>query len=524
MRIAVKLALGIVICVASMTQAADRAQIDDLNKEINDLRNTLNSRPVAPLEKSNVDQALAGHGCDTTPLPVKTRNGKLTIGMLVQVWYYDFQQDRRGLFDGAGSSGVVDTNSTQNNSGFRVRRTEMYFGMDINENINSFLNWDPDREASTYPFIYDNTANQSAFKRLNLVNPEYDAFIGPGLGNTSVVSGVQTGAGGLNRSFKDAFINFHGVVPHHDFTVGLFKPKLGEEGIRNAGELDFVERAFIPFVVDDITRDTGAMVHGTWWGDRFQYWMEVSNGIENFYGSETGTYLRANDHTSMDYSYRVLFRPLWNDLSDKCNWKGRLELGMSSKMGDHGASGGSDPSIAPVNGLNRQSNWAVFHDAWGYYGFGGPMRGWWVKGEWGLIHDRNAPASVLDDTGAGGASGGNAQSNPQPFTSQGWFVSTGYKLSQSGFADCVSPILKPLEFCVRYDTFQNVEVANPADPGLTDRYKTTVITGGVNYYIKGHNAKVQANVITNRQPDGGLSHHFHDVRNSAFVLNFQVYY
>ena len=91
----VKIVLGIVVCMASITQAADRAQIDDLNKEINDLRGALNSRPVAPLQVSNVDQALDGHGCDTQQLAVKTRTGKLTLGALVQVWYYGFQQDRR---------------------------------------------------------------------------------------------------------------------------------------------------------------------------------------------------------------------------------------------------------------------------------------------------------------------------------------------------------------------------------------------------------------------------------------------
>lgn len=517
--------LIMLLCGAFLAQAADHAQIDDLQKELSDLRNRLNTQPHVATQSSNVDRVLDAHGCDCDSNIVKTKNGKLTIGMLVQVWYYGFQQDRKGLFNGAGA-GVVDTNETQNNSGFRIRRTEIYMGMDINENINFFTNWDPAREATTFPTIYDNTANQGAFKRLNLVSPEYDKANGPKLGNTAVVSGVQSGAAGVNRSFKDAFINYHGVIPHHDFTVGLLKPKLGEEGIRNAGELDFIERPFIPFIVDDITRDTGVLVHGTWWDDRFQYWGGYFNGSENFLASETGTYLRAADHNASDFNYRVLVRPIWNDLSGcSCSsWAGRMELGMSSKMGEHGESGGVDPIADPVNGLNRRRNWAYFNDAWGYYGFGGPMRGWWVRGEWGSIHDRNAPATVLDDLGNGGASKGNAQSNPHVLTAQGWFVSTGYKLSQSVFADSLSGWLKPFEFCARYDTFQNVEVANQVNPGDTDQYKTTVITGGVNYYIKGNNAKIQANVITNRQPDGGDGHHFHNVRNSAFVLQFQVYY
>ena len=511
----------------SIAQATEHLQIEELQKELTDLRSRVSAQPHTATEATSVDRVLDARACSCEDLSVRTKNGKLTMGALVQMWYYGFEQDRKGLFNGAGS-GVSDTNETQNNSGFRVRRTELYFTMDINENITSYLLWDPAREASTFPFIADNTANQGAFKRQNLLSPEFDKANGPKLGNTATVANIQSGGGGVNRSFKDATINYHGVIPHHDFTIGLLKPRLGEEGIRNAGEIDFIERAFIPFIVDDVTRDTGVLAHGTWWNDRFQYWGGIFNGNENFFGSETGTYLRASDHDVSDVNYRVLVRPLWNDIgTSSCScgsWAGRMELGMSSKMGRHGESGGPDPIADPVNGLNRRRTWSYFHDAWGYYGFGGPMSGWWVRGEWGAIHDRNAPGTVLDDTGSGGASKGNAQSNPKPLTSQGWFVSTGYKLSQSVFADSLSGWLKPFEFCARYDTFQNVQVANQVEPGSTDVYKTTVITGGVNYYIKGNNAKIQANVIANRQPEGGDGHHFHNVRNSAFVLQFQVYY
>ena len=518
---------GVVLCLGGMAHAVDRAAIDDLGKEIGDLRKRIGEKQAqAGVQTSNVDRVLDGRcGCEG-PAPVTTKSGKFTMGALVQMWYYGFQHDNRGLFDNAGTTPLNDSNQFTDNNGFRVRCTELYFTMDINENVSSFLNWDPARTANTFPLIMDNTANQSAFKRLNLVSPEFDAAAGGGTGSTSLPKGVQQGTGGANRSFKDAYVNYHGVVPHTDFQIGLFKPKLGEEGIRNAGELDFIERGFIGFIVDDITRDTGAVVHQTWWDDRFQYWAGVFNGVENFYGSESSTYLRAQDHDQLDYNYRVLVRPLWSKGHDcSCqgwDW-GKMELGMSSKFGHHGGEGTADPTVAALDGLSRQVNWAVFHNAWFYYAFGSKLSGWWLRGEYGLIHDRNAPGTVADLTGAGGLSGGNAQSSPRPFTSQGYNASMGYKLSDSVFADSLCGWLKPLEFVGRYDQFQNVQVASQVDPSSTNVYKTEVVTGGINYYIKGHNAKVQANVLANKQPTGGLNN-FHNVRNSAFVLQFQVYY
>src|SRR6185436_12982927 len=96
-------------------------------------------------------------------------------------------------------------------------------------------------------------------------------------------SAVQTGAGTTNRIFQDGYINYHGVIPHHDVQIGQFKPQLGEEGIRSSGELDFVERSMLGQLGDK--RDLGIHVHGTWWDERFQYWLGAFDGAGNFQGS-----------------------------------------------------------------------------------------------------------------------------------------------------------------------------------------------------------------------------------------------
>src|SRR5208283_2550368 len=65
----------------------------------------------------------------------------------------------------------------------------------------------------------------------------------------------------------------------HDFTIGQFKPPSGEEAWRNSGQLDFVDRAMVTAVSN--VRDIGAMVHGSWFKDRFQYWLGAFDGSGN---------------------------------------------------------------------------------------------------------------------------------------------------------------------------------------------------------------------------------------------------
>lgn len=514
-----------VLAAPLIAHAADvQSEIEQMKAELQTLRQQVNTRESTVRPSSGgVERALdSKYGPQAT---VTTKNGKLTIHGLVHVWYQAFQKDNNGLFAGAGPAPLVDTNEGQDNNGFRIRRSELMFVMDIHENITATVLIDPTAEAGSFPLVTD---NQGLHKRANNVAPEFDAANGPGLGSTGQIRSVQGGSGGVPGLLEDAFINYHGVIPHHDFTIGQFKPQLGEESIRSSAALDFVERSFVGLQND--TWDLGAAVHGTWWDDRFQYTVGVMDGAGNLRGSAGSTYNRADDNDQKDGTYRVLVRPLWGSSDCECSrdkW-GKMELGFSGRFGRKGESGGPDSINSPINGLNRRRTWSSMYDAWGYYAPGGPLTGLWLRGEWALIKDRNAPGTVADDSAAGGTDLGNTgsgsgqgQSNGKPFTTQGFYGAIGYKLSDSIFRDDLCGTLRNVEFAFRYDSFQNVEIADLVRPDHTDVYKTDVYTGGVTYYIKGNNARIQANYNAVRDPSGN-SHNFHNVRNDSFVISFQV--
>jgi hypothetical protein len=497
-----------VVPVAVRAADATQAEIDKLKKDVEDLRRKL-SGSSATVTRTSVDKALdSKYGPNST---VTTRNGRLTISGLVQVWYQSVQNDNRGHFDDAAVNGVFDTNEHADNDTFRIRRTELKFTMDIHENVTAVVMIDAAREATSYQTPGVN------YVRQNNVAPEHVA-LNDTLGRTGQVSAVQLGTGTIPRLLQDAYINYHGVIPHHDFTIGQFKPALGEEGIRSAAQLDFVERSFVGQLAS--SRDIGASVHGTWWDDRFQYWAGIFNGAGNYYGSAGQFQNRSDDNDAKDFNYRVLVRPLWKDET----W-GSIEIGGSGRFGYKGESSGNDPVNAPVNGLNRNENWALWHQAWISYLPGGPVRGFWLRGEWAYIKDRHAPGSVVDLQGAGGTDDGFAQSNGRPFSSNGWYIAGGYKIADSRWCDDAPSWLKPFEFAARWNTFENVHVADLNNPAHTDNFRTDVYTVGVNYYIKGHNAKIQLNYNLVDDPDGdsnGGNRDFHQPDNSSFVVNFQV--
>lgn len=501
----------LMLVACSVRAASEAAEIDALKKDIEDLRRKLNSA-TAPSARSSVDRALGDkYGPNAA---VTTKTGRLNISGLIQVWYTQIDNDTQGLFDDPTINAIPDTNETQDNDSFRIRRAQLKFTMDIHENVTAVVMIDPAREATSFPFI---NANQGVIKRRNNIAPEFDAANDPG-GSTTAVNNVQTGAGGVPRLLQDAYINYHGVIPHHDFTIGQFKPAMGEEGLRSSAQLDFVERSFVGDLAD--IRDIGASVHGTWWDDRFQYWLGIFNGPGNFYQSGGQGHNRSDDNDAKDFNYRVLVRPLWKDET----W-GSIEIGGSGRFGYKGESSGNDPVNAPVNGLNRNENWALWHQAWISYLPGGPVRGFWLRGEWAYIKDRHAPGSVVDLQGAGGTDDGFAQSNGRPFSSNGWYIAGGYKIADSRWCDDAPSWLKPFEFAARWNTFENVHVADLNNPAHTDNFRTDVYTVGVNYYIKGHNAKIQLNYNLVDDPDGdsnGGNRDFHQPDNSSFVVNFQV--
>jgi len=516
-------ALIFVVPVSAIAAAdASSAEIEQLKKDIEQLRKQLQGSSTA-MPRSSVDTALAGkYGPNAA---VTTKSGKLNISGLLQVWYYHIQKDNRALWDGANGGAVFDTNTASDCDSFRIRRSELTFTMDIHENVTAVVRIDPAREATSFPGLPDNQggnlpgAPASVFKVAPNVSPEWlAAEVAPG--SATLVGNVQTGSGAVPRLLKDAYINYHGVVPHHDFTVGQFRPQIGEEGPRSSAELEFVERSMIGQLTED--RDLGMQMHGSWWDDRFQYWL---GGFDSAGGYFQTNMNRADTNSDKDFLVSFMVRPLW-----KSETWGSLELGYSFECGTHGKVDflGRDIGNA-YNDINIQDTFARRMAAYGSYRPGGPVKGWWFRGEWQLIHDR-APAGVVFDIAGGGFPAAGGVSVQKPFNIQGFYVATGYKLSDSVFADSAPSWLKPWEFAFRYEQLQNVWTINDGatDP-LTEisAYRTKVYTAGINYYIKGHNAKIQLdyNVVLDPQTtslNAAAFGKWHKTKNDNLMVNFQV--
>ena len=504
----------------ALALASEETELRDLRKEVEALRKSLSEKEkeAQPASAAGVDAVLGKKfGPQAT---VATRDGKLELGGLLQIWNYHVDGDTHDIFDNHGNDAVShDT--------YRIRRAELRFKLDISENITARVMVDPAQEATSFPGV---PSNQGLFKS-QPANP-YIALGEPALVADTAVGRVTNGAGTAPRLLQDAYFNFHGLVPHHDFQLGQFLPPTGEEGIRDNAYLDFAERAMVTQF--NQTRDLGAQVHGTWVDNRLQYWLGVFDGAGNFFGTagnpsqaELGTFSSANrsdDNSNKDFAGRLAVRPVWN--ADP--W-GNLEIGASLQCGKHGSLG--DPSLdasTPINGLNENAVFARREAAWVHYKPLGPVHGWWLRGEWGLQHDRTTPFSV-NAFGLGSGPDG-AQAAPAPFTRQGWYVSTGYKLSDSIFAERLdgggfwNDLLKPVEFAFRYEQFQNIIVEDPAAPDThTLLFNTKVITLGVNYYIKAYNMRVQLNGMIVNEPQYSWSFgDLREVRNNVLLLSYQV--
>ena len=536
-------ALTFPIAVGGEADAALAKEAEAIKNEIELLKKDLEKSKTAKQTASKVDKALDKKKPDTT---VRTHDGKLQIGGLLQSWYVSYQRDSRGLFDNP-KNGIFDTNDANDNSTFEIRRAQLSFTLKPSSFVTAYVMIDPAAEANTFPLVTDNQASPTqVLKTSNYVAPEIaidpSGFL---LGNFQRVQNLQFGQGVANRLLMDAYINFHddNSSPgdfdwHHDFQVGQFIPAFGEEGLRSNAQLDFVERSFVGLLSND--RDLGAQIHGSWINDRVQYWGGVFDGGTDFHqsngqGDNRGGANRSDNNDAKDIDFRMLVRPV----SNPC-W-GDMELGYSNGFGYHGESGGSDPILAPANNLGRRRSFAMRQDAWAYYAPGGPLRGFWMRGEWGWFKDRNAPGTVVDVTGNGGTSyinvlgtgPGLAQSNGRAFSVQGWYAAAGYRLDKSGLFDkCglfennkkMAKYIKPVELAFRYQTFQNVVTADLVDPSKSDVFSTQVYTGGINYYIHDHNAKIQVNynAVINPEQDTNPAREFHNVRNNSLVVNFQV--
>lgn len=537
------LALGL----PAMVRAADddlRKELDKVKKELEEMKK---EKATARAPIASAQAAVEGkYGPNTA---VTTKQGKLTIGGLVQVWYYSIQDDNIGFFGDNSPTTALggDTNEMKDNDSFAIRRAQLRFTMDIHENVTAVVMIDPARAINGRPSF---PSNAGLFTR-----GAENGFSGDAMAvrygenaaqGSSIAQRNNVGSDANQRGIlEDAYINYHGVVPHHDFTVGQHRKFLGEEGIRSDASLDFVERSMIGQTYTD--RDLGLTAHGTWWDDRFQYWLGVFNDAGNWFQSAGPQQNRVDDNDEKSFVWRVLVRPLWKNET----W-GSLELGASGEHSTHGESGGDQSAAAvgsPVDGLGFQQTGANRYYAWASYRPGGPVRGWWLKGEWGMIQDRNAKLWVqtLNANGFANAptntiTGG--QTAPNPHSKTGFYFATGYKISDSIFKDSAPGWLKNFEFAFKYEQFENVQIADHGSTDArvanrrTDVFATDVWTAGINYYIKGDNAKIQINYIVVDNPDDGATvtrgytgavgtatgprRNFHAVDNNSLVVNFQV--
>jgi len=502
----------VLLFVAFVSQSVQaQTTVEDLREQVAAMRRQLASQKVDPIGK--VDAGTAAKYGGGVNNPVTTKAGKLNISGLLQIWNYSIENDRKDYF-------TTGTSRSRDNNGYRIRRSEIKFTMDIHENISGVIMIDPAREAASYAPL---PSNQGTFKSKPFYGPEFFSNEDPGPGSTAEVANVQSGAGAVPTILQDAYINYHGVVPHHDFTIGQFKRPIGEEGTRHSGYLDFAERAMVS--QDGDLRDLGVQVHGSWWDDRFQYWGGVFNGAGDLFGTQGQLQNRSDTNDEKDFAFRALVRPLWN----KGCW-GSMELGASTLYGIHGEESNADPINNPVNGLNRNETTALRHAAWGMYKPMGPVRGWWMRGEYGYQRDRAAPNAVgvfgLGDGELGEQTGGNTISR------DGFYIATGYKLTDSIFADRLSRggffnnLLQPVEFAFRYEKFGNLLSEDLNKPNShTDIFQTDVLTVGVNYYVKAFNSRVQVNyMIVNEEENktNRAARNFQEVNNNVFIFTYQV--
>lgn len=510
------LALLLVIVPAAGVRGG--TTIDELRREVDELRRQLNenqSRPVKPVSKKTFDVIVGRYGPN---VGVKTNTGKLEIGGLLQIWDTNYLlKDHLDVFGNRSNTvGFAGTDAALDNDGTRIRRAEMKFSLDLQENIKGVIMFDPAHEETSYPAM---PSNQGLFKAKAFYAPQFDALYGPGLGSTKEVAAVQKGAGAAPFLLQDAYLNWYGLVPHHDFAIGQFKPRLGEEGVRGSGFLDFAERAMITQFNDQ--RDLGLQVHGTWWNDRIQYWVGAFNGAGDLFGTAGQFANRADDNSQKDFLSTVLVRPLWqND-----PW-GTLEAGFSGQWGEHGYLNSAANIIQnPANSSNRCRTAAIRQAAWFRYKPLGAVHGFWLRGEWGSQKDRAAPFSV--DALALGSGPYGEQITPHPMVRQGWYLALGYKLSDSVFADRLdkngfwNSLLKPVEFVFREESFQNIVMESLVRPDTeTDLFKSQVLTAGVNYYILGYNRRVQVNFMLVDEPEDRMRG-LREVKNNVLLFTYQ---
>jgi hypothetical protein len=497
------LCLVAVVCCHDSYSADQTPTLQDLRRELEALRQQVATNPSLSIQHEIENRSINRCALEQS---VHTKACSLTISGLLQVWAYSIDNDTVGLLDAGQAvpgTGTAARQEEADNDSFRIRRAEIRFTFDIDEHITAHVMIDPAREATGFPSLPQNLGSRTT-------GDASVSFFDPCLCSGFIDDPRQIGAGTgtANRLLQDAYINYHDFVPQHDFSLGQLKRPLGGEGARDSGELDFAERAMITQPAE--IRDLGLLVHGNWFDERVQYHAGVFNGAGTAFQQRSN---RSDDNDAKDLLLDLRVRPFCAD-SDF----GELEFGCSLLYGIGGEAAGHLPGTNPLNGLNRRETVHSMQYAWLSYRPGGPVRGWWLAGEWGRIRDRFAPSEVQTGIDI-------ITSEPAPFQIDGWYVATGYHFGHTECAERFPSALRNVELAFRYERMRNLFFHDlVAQERRLDVFKTQVFTAGVNYYILGQRAKLQLNYNwVNEQDDvDNTDRQFREVQNNNVVLNLQT--
>jgi hypothetical protein len=286
----------------------------------------------------------------------------------------------------------------------------------------------------------------------------------------------------------------------------------------------------------------GIQVHGSWFDGKFDYWIAGFNTPDSFHSTFASYNSRSDDNDAKDFAWKMRYRPIWFNET----W-GSLELGVSRQDGVHGesgkglgVSGDGTQVVTTTDGLSLQETHAYRMYAWAWYRPGGPVKGWWLRGEYGQFKDRILPGRL-------GSFAGIATKNIQPFQREGFYLATGYRLSESIWAESLQDggwfrqMLHKLEPTFRYEKFGNIITEgligpDPADvndksPIKVDVFKSNVYTMGLNIYWKGYDVRTQINYFFVDEPDGHRAfvpganvtdRRIREVDNDVLILNTQI--
>jgi len=260
-----------------------------------------------------------------------------------------------------------------------------------------------------------------------------------------------------SRVLQDSILTFRnpfGVSRDVAFDVGQFKFPLGREGLQPSSKLDFIDRADGSKFFGD-QRRPGATLRGTASNGAFEWWLNAHQ--------TRGQNTTADFNDQKNLVARGVLNPF------------RLGEGEAAKRwGDLAVGAAWFRGFATADGIAVRR--CAFEAEWRKEKLFGEKDGAFLRTEW--FHGEEAGATE----------------NDRPAGARSHYFAGGYSLSPQW------------QVAARHDEFEQETAAN-----LVNRTQTL----GVNYFLKGYNAKVSVNYVRTHERD-------QQVANSSLVLQFAV--